>query len=57
MGPTCYDSMFSAKGEHSMEKKQKRAFSTIMALTADLAEIISGNIAGGALLANAFYIW
>lgn len=44
------------KGEHSMEKKQRRAFSTIMALTADVAEIISGNIAGGALLANVFNI-
>lgn len=47
---------FSVKGEHSMEKKQRGAFSIIMALIADVTENISGNMAGGALLANAFYI-
>jgi len=47
----------SVKGEINMENKQSRALSTIKASIADVIENISLNIAGGALLTNAFYMW
>lgn len=44
-------SRFGVKGEHRMEKKQRKAYSTIMVSIADVSENISGNIASSALLA------